>query len=87
MVKKALGRGLEALIPKRPMEERKGPAQQIPLARIKPNPFQPRKIFKPEDLQELTQSIKEKGVLKPIVVRKQGDLWEIIAGESRFRAS
>jgi ParB family chromosome partitioning protein len=87
MAKKALGRGLEALIPKRPMEEKKGPAQQIPIAKIKPNPFQPRKIFKAEDLQELTQSIKEKGVLQPIVVRKQGDLWEIIAGERRYRAS
>lgn len=87
MAKKALGRGLEALIPKRPMEERKGAAQQIPIAKIKPNPYQPRKIFKPEDLQELTQSIKEKGVLQPIVVRKKGDLWEIIAGERRYRAS
>src|SRR5580658_8767583 len=87
MTKKALGRGLEALIPKRPLDEKKGPAQQIPLSKIKPNPFQPRKNFKPEDLQELTQSIKEKGVLQPIVVRKQGEFWEIIAGERRYRAS
>src|SRR5258708_18523155 len=87
MAKKALGRGLEALIPKRPLDEKKGPAHQIPIAKIKPNPFQPRKIFKPEELQELTQSIKEKGVLQPIVVRKKGDLWEIIAGERRYRAS
>jgi ParB family transcriptional regulator, chromosome partitioning protein len=87
MTKKALGRGLEALIPKKPFDEKKGSAQQIPLSKIKPNPFQPRKTFRPEDLQELTQSIKEKGVLQPIMVRKKGDVWEIIAGERRFRAS
>jgi ParB family chromosome partitioning protein len=87
MTKKALGRGLEALIPKKAADERKGGAQQIPLSKIKPNPFQPRKTFRPEDLQELTQSIKEKGVLQPIVVRQRGDIWEIIAGERRFRAS
>jgi ParB family chromosome partitioning protein len=87
MTKKALGRGLEALIPRKPFDEKKGSAQQIPLSKIKPNPFQPRKTFRPEDLQELTQSIKEKGVLQPIMVRKKGDTWEIIAGERRFRAS
>ena len=85
--KKALGRGLEALIPKRLVEEKKGPAQQIPLSKIKPNPLQPRKTFRSEDLQELVQSVKEKGILQPIVVRKKGDFWEIIAGERRFRAA
>lgn len=87
MSKKALGRGLEALIPKKPLEERKGQAQQIPVSKIKPNPFQPRKIFRTEDLQELVHSIKEKGIIQPIVVRKKGDQWEIIAGERRYRAA
>jgi ParB family chromosome partitioning protein len=87
MAKKALGRGLEALIPKRLIEEKKGSAQQVPVSRIKPNPFQPRKVFRPEELQELVQSIKERGILQPIVVRKKGDLWEIIAGERRYRAA
>ncbi|HEY5040244.1 MAG TPA: ParB/RepB/Spo0J family partition protein [bacterium] len=87
MAKKALGRGLEALIPKKPFEEKKGPTQQIPLSKIKPNPFQPRKLFRSEDLQELVQSVKERGILQPIVVRKKGDQWEIIAGERRFRAA
>jgi len=87
MAKKALGRGLEALIPKRLVEEKKGSAQQVPLSRIKPNPFQPRKVFRSEDLHELVQSIKEKGILQPIVVRKKGDIWEIIAGERRYRAA
>ncbi len=87
MVKKALGRGLEALIPKKAPEDKKGQALQIPLSLIKPNPFQPRKIFRPEDLQELIHSIREKGVLQPILTRKKGDHWEIIAGERRFRAA
>ncbi|HXL73599.1 MAG TPA: ParB/RepB/Spo0J family partition protein [bacterium] len=87
MTKKALGRGLDALIPKKLLDEKKGSAQQIPISKIKPNPFQPRKIFRPEDLQELTQSIKEKGVLQPVIVRKKADGWEIIAGERRYRAS
>lgn len=87
MAKKALGRGLEALIPKKPTEEKKGGGQPIPLSKIKPNPYQPRKIFRSEDLQELVQSVKEKGILQPIVVRKKGDLWEIIAGERRYRAA
>jgi ParB family transcriptional regulator, chromosome partitioning protein len=87
MPKKALGRGLEALIPKRLVEEKKGPAQQVPLSKIKPNPFQPRKNFRAEELQDLVQSVKERGILQPIMVRKKGDLWEIIAGERRFRAA
>src|SRR5580658_9361100 len=87
MAKKALGRGLEALIPKRLIEEKKGSAQQVPVYRIKPNPFQPRQVFRPEGLQEWVQSIKERGILQPIVVRKKGDLWEIIAGERRYRAA
>ncbi len=87
MAKKALGRGLEALIPKRLIEEKKGSAQQVPVSRIKPNPFQPRKVFRPEDLQELVQSVKERGILQPIVVRKKGEIWEIIAGERRYRAA
>jgi ParB family chromosome partitioning protein len=87
MAKKALGRGLEALIPKRLIEEKKGSAQQVPVSRIKPNPFQPRKVFRSEDLQELVQSVKERGILQPIVVRKKGEIWEIIAGERRYRAA
>ncbi len=87
MAKKALGRGLEALIPKKLMEEKKGSAQLVPLSKIKPNPFQPRKVFRAEELQDLVQSVKERGILQPIVVRKKGDLWEIIAGERRYRAA
>ena len=87
MTKKALGRGLEALIPKKLIEEKKGTSQQVPLSRIKPNPFQPRKVFRSEDLQDLVQSVKERGILQPIVLRRKGDGWEIIAGERRYRAA
>jgi len=87
MVKKALGRGLEALIPKKALEDRKGASQAIPLGKLKPNPYQPRKNFKAEELQDLIQSVKEKGILQPILVRKKGEFWEIIAGERRYRAA
>jgi ParB family chromosome partitioning protein len=54
---------------------------------IKPNPFQPREDFDSQSLEELTRSIKEKGVIQPILVRRQGDKYELIAGERRLRAS
>ena len=58
----------------------------IPLDDIKPNSYQPRKTFDVEALSELTNSIKEHGVLQPIVVRRMDDGYEIIAGERRWRA-
>lgn len=60
---------------------------EIPLTDIMPNRFQPREIFDDEALQELAQSIKAHGVIQPIIVRKVGDKFEIIAGERRYRAS
>ncbi len=77
-----LGRGLEALLPKTPFSTSK-----LPLALIKPNPDQPRRIFNPQALQELSDSIKEKGLLQPLLVRPKGDMYELIAGERRFKAS
>lgn len=61
--------------------------RQLPLSSIHPNPKQPRLRFVEEPLEELSSSIKEHGVLQPITVRAQGDRYEIIAGERRFRAS
>ena len=61
--------------------------EQLPLAIIRVNPFQPRKIFDDEALEELSASIKEHGVLQPIVVRKKISGYEIVVGERRFRAS
>jgi len=59
----------------------------LPIAKLSPNPFQPRKDFDPEGLEELAASIREKGILQPILVRRQGESFQIIAGERRFRAS
>lgn len=61
---------------------------EIPLDQIKPNPHQPRTVFDEDDLQELSESIAEFGVLQPVVVRKAGrDSYELVMGERRFRAS
>jgi ParB family chromosome partitioning protein len=81
-MKKALGRGLESIIAGTEQRE----IRNIPIANIKPNPFQPRKVFKDEELKELAESIKENGVLQPITVRRVGDHYEIVTGERRFRA-
>ena len=86
MVKKALGRGLESLIPRKVLEERRGTSQQIPLGKLKPNPMNPRRNFRSEELQDLVSSIQERGVLQPVLVRKKGEGWELIAGERRYRA-
>jgi ParB family chromosome partitioning protein len=82
-MKKALGKGLESLIPKK--EEI---LQEIEIERIIPGVSQPRTDFNEETLKELAQSIKEKGIIQPIVVSRVGDgTFRIIAGERRWRAS
>jgi ParB family chromosome partitioning protein len=85
MERKALGRGLGALIPER-AGERQEKISYVPTESVRPNPFQPREDFDPQSLEELTQSIKEKGVIQPILVRRRGDFYELIAGERRLRA-
>ncbi|ABG30144.1 ParB/RepB/Spo0J family partition protein [Roseobacter denitrificans] len=92
--KRGLGRGLSALMsdvaeaesppaPGVPMSN-----QKIPIDQISPNPDQPRKQFTDSDLDDLTASIKEKGVIQPLIVRKTGvDQFEIVAGERRWRAA
>ena len=94
MDKKKLGRGLDALIPKIITEKISGGiargVTEIDISSIKPNPFQPRKDFNKEKLAELVQSIKERGVIEPIVLRRapnETGYYEIIVGERRFRAS
>ena len=64
-----------------------GTASQVAISRIHPCPFQPRKDFAPEALQELADSIKAQGVIQPLLVRRKGDQFEIIAGERRWRAA
>jgi len=88
MERRALGKGISALIPGKPAEP--GSHEEVAsvkIEQIRPNPFQPRVDFDDESLQELTQSIKEKGVIQPILVRRAGDNYELIAGERRFRAA
>jgi ParB family chromosome partitioning protein len=61
--------------------------QRIPLGRVRPNPFQPRREFDPKDLAELEASLRSSGLLQPITVRRRGDVFELIAGERRTRAA
>jgi ParB family transcriptional regulator, chromosome partitioning protein len=82
--KDSLGRGLSAIL--KDIEE-KGVTTLVPVAQIKANPRQPRFNVKEEGLEDLASSIKEKGLLQPILLRKKDNGYEIIAGERRFRAS
>jgi ParB family chromosome partitioning protein len=89
MERKALGKGLSALIPEKVLEsgERKEEIVYVQSGQIKPNPFQPREDFDQQSIDELAQSIKEKGVIQPLLVRRKGDNYELIAGERRLRAA
>lgn len=104
MARKALGRGLEALIPvdverevpiapepraadPRLSEPRSGDIQHLPLAKIVRNPAQPRTQFDPATIRELAASIRERGVLQPVLVRPSGDGYQLVAGERRFLAA
>ena len=86
-----LGKGLDSLIPEgktviAEKEDKKG-EQIVKLSKIEPNREQPRKRFSEKELQELADSIKQFGVLQPLLVKKNGDYYEIIAGERRWRAA
>ena len=85
--RKVLGKGLRALIPDiEPENESAGSIQSIQVAKVSPNPFQPREIFNPETLAELKQSIAAKGLVQPITVRRHNDGYQLISGERRLRA-
>lgn len=83
-----LGRGLEALLGpvSREQAEAQGALRELPVAQVKPNPFQPRRSFDETALAELAASIKASGLLQPLVVRANGGTYELIAGERRWRA-
>ena len=93
MEKKALGKGLQALLPEKKtlvwkVEDDSQAISTVALKQIIPNRYQPRITFVEDHLEELAESIKEHGVLQPIVVRRKGDgVYELIAGERRFRAA
>ncbi|ADH61937.1 parB-like partition protein [Thermoanaerobacter mathranii subsp. mathranii str. A3] len=84
--KKGLGRGLQALIPEYQGEEPQG-VETINIAYIHPNQYQPRKQFNEESLKELAESIKQNGIIQPIIVRKVASGYQIVAGERRWRAA
>jgi ParB family chromosome partitioning protein len=82
-----LGRGLGALIPTGGVIEQSGGLTEVPIAVIRPNPQQPREYFDEEALAALAESIREVGVLQPVLVRAVDDEFELIAGERRWRAA
>jgi ParB family chromosome partitioning protein len=85
----ALGRGLSALIPEAPVqaEAPKDRTLEVDLDLLAPNPFQPRLTMDDQSLDDLAQSIRQNGIIQPIVVRRSGERYEIIAGERRWRAA
>jgi len=84
-MERRLGKGLGALLAADPAPTE--PRTELPLAKVRPNPHQPRRTFRPEELAELQESIRVHGVLQPIVVRPAAGGYEIIAGERRYRAA
>ncbi|MGI9257089.1 MAG: ParB/RepB/Spo0J family partition protein [Salinispira sp.] len=86
MARQALGRGLNSLMPK--VRENEGIVHELPVSVLIPNPEQPRKQFQEEQLKELAQSIREQGIIQPLIVDKHNDeKYIIIAGERRYRAA
>ncbi|MDY5730827.1 MAG: ParB/RepB/Spo0J family partition protein [Eubacteriales bacterium] len=87
MVKRGLGRGLDALLPTMQNKPEAGDIQEIAIEKLDPNKAQPRQYFDKESLEELAQSIASKGVLSPILVVQNKTRYKIIAGERRWRAA
>jgi ParB family chromosome partitioning protein len=83
---RGLGKGLNALFPGESLSKAES-VEKIHVKSIKANPYQPRKIFDEVAIQELSASIKEHGILQPIILRKKGTTYEIVVGERRFRAA
>ena len=84
--KRPLGRGLQALMPDAPRLDT--PAERrVPLSEIRPNPRQPRRFFDEQKIAELADSVRDQGILQPLVVRKVAGGYELILGERRFRAA
>jgi ParB family chromosome partitioning protein len=87
MKRKALGKGLAALLPDPDPPPSPGTGQDVPTASLDPNPHQPRVMLDPARLQELADSLRESGMVQPILVRRRGERYQIIAGERRWRAA
>jgi ParB family chromosome partitioning protein len=87
MKRKALGKGLSALLPDPDEPPPTEGGMQVPVESLEPNPYQPRGSVAPETLAELAASIRESGMVQPILVRRAGAGYQIIAGERRWRAA
>jgi ParB family chromosome partitioning protein len=88
MKRKALGKGLSALLPDpEPTPVSGDAAAEVPTGALEPNPVQPRTVMNPARLDELAASIQESGMVQPILVRRVGERFQIIAGERRWRAA
>jgi ParB family transcriptional regulator, chromosome partitioning protein len=95
--RKALGKGLSALLPSRPTQVRPEsgaasqpaptPVHSLPIDSIEPNPVQPRTVFTGDRLNELAQSIRANGIIQPLIVRREGNRYQLVAGERRWRAA
>ncbi|WNB92093.1 ParB/RepB/Spo0J family partition protein [Bacillus sp. NEB1478] len=83
---KGLGKGLQALLPQTEANE-EAEVMEVSIKELRPNPYQPRKVFDPKAIDELKDSILEHGILQPIVVRKSIKGYEIVLGERRYRAA
>ena len=88
--RRALGRGLSALFPEKATEAAPSASvgvRELQITDIDPNPVQPRTVFEPERLSELAESIRANGIIQPLIVRRRGDRYELVAGERRLRAA
>lgn len=87
MQKRGLGKGLSALIPERQVVSEKEEVVHIKVNDIAPSRYQPREDFDQAKLNELMESVKEQGLIQPVLIRKKGEGYELIAGERRWRAA
>ena len=87
MKRKALGKGLSALLPDVPEATGGDSLAEIDVKRIDPNPFQPRQHMEPAKIQELARSLAQDGVMQPLIVRRVGSRFQLVAGERRWRAA
>jgi ParB family chromosome partitioning protein len=85
--RRALGKGLASLLPTRTTEAAASSPTHLPINSIQPNPMQPRTLFQPDRLEELAASIRVNGIIQPLIVRRFGESYQIIAGERRWRAA
>jgi len=87
MARKALGRGLDALLPQKAPADVDTSLREVDIDRVRPNSRQPREYFDDEALDRMAASLTERGMLQPLLVRRAGDGFELIAGERRWRAA